>query len=73
MSLICKKKLKITYDSAINSLIESLKKPIESDIRKLNDEFILNFQGLKVYKNVCKYMFYGVLVKDYINISSGLK
>ena len=35
------KRPKITYDSAKNSLIESLKKPLESDIRKLNDEFVL--------------------------------
>ena len=35
------KKLKITYDSAVNLLKESLKKPLESDIRKLNDEFVL--------------------------------
>jgi len=33
------KKPKITYDSASNSLKESLKKPLESDIRKLNEEF----------------------------------
>ena len=36
------KKTQITYDSAINSLKEVLKKPIEPDIRKLNDEFIVN-------------------------------
>lgn len=36
------KKIQITYDSAINSLKEVLKKPIEADIRKLNDEFIVN-------------------------------
>jgi len=36
------KKTQITYDSAINSLKEVLKKPIEADIRKLNDEFIVN-------------------------------
>jgi hypothetical protein len=36
------KKVQITYDSAINSLKEVLKKPIEADIRKLNDEFIVN-------------------------------
>lgn len=35
------KKSQITYDSAINLLNESLKKPLESDIRKLNDEFVL--------------------------------
>ena len=35
------KKMEITLDSAINLLKESLKKPLESDIRKLNDEFIL--------------------------------
>jgi len=35
------KKTQITYDSAINSLKEVLKKPIEADIRKLNDEFIV--------------------------------
>jgi len=33
------KKPKITYNSASNSLKESLKKPLESDIRKLNEEF----------------------------------
>jgi hypothetical protein len=42
------KKLTITFDSAINSLKESLKKPLESDIRKLNDEFILK-QITEVY------------------------
>jgi hypothetical protein len=31
----------ITFDSAVDSLKESLKKPLESDIRKLNDEFVL--------------------------------
>jgi hypothetical protein len=35
------KKPQITYDSAINSLKESLKQPLESDIRKLNDKFTL--------------------------------
>ena len=35
------KKLQITFDSAIDLLKESLKKPLESDIRKLNDEFVL--------------------------------
>ena len=35
------KKSKITYDSAKILLKESLKKPLESDIRKLNEEFIL--------------------------------
>jgi hypothetical protein len=35
------KKLQITYDSAKNSLKESLKQPLESDIRKLNEEFTL--------------------------------
>lgn len=35
------KKLQITFDSAINLLQELLKKPIESDIRNLNEEFIL--------------------------------
>jgi hypothetical protein len=35
------KKSQMTYDSAINLLNESLKKPLESDIRKLNDEFVL--------------------------------
>jgi hypothetical protein len=33
------KKPKITYNSASNSLKESLKKPLESDIRNLNEEF----------------------------------
>jgi len=36
------KKTQITYDSAINSLKEVLQKPIGTDIRKLNDEFILD-------------------------------
>ncbi len=36
------KKSKITYDSAANSLKELLMKPLEADIRKLNDEFIVN-------------------------------
>jgi len=35
------KKLKITYVTAKNSLIELLKTPLEADIRKLNDEFVL--------------------------------
>ena len=35
------KNLEITFDSAINSLNELLKKPIESDIRNLNEEFNL--------------------------------
>ena len=35
------KKIQITFDSAIDLLKESLKKPLESDIRKLNDEFVL--------------------------------
>jgi hypothetical protein len=35
------KKIQITFDSAINLLKESLKKPLESDIRKLNEEFTL--------------------------------
>jgi hypothetical protein len=35
------KKPQLTYDSAINSLKESLKQPLESDIQKLNDEFTL--------------------------------
>ncbi len=36
------KKPKITYESAADSLKELLMKPLESDIRKLNDEFIVN-------------------------------
>ncbi len=36
------KKPSLTHDSAVNSLKESLKQPLESDIRKLNDEFTLN-------------------------------
>ncbi|MFQ5440955.1 MAG: hypothetical protein ACE5DL_05775 [Nitrosopumilaceae archaeon] len=36
------KKLKITFESAIKLLRESLKKPLESDIRKLNEELIVN-------------------------------
>ena len=35
------KKIQITFDSAINLLKESLKKLLESDIRKLNEEFTL--------------------------------
>ena len=35
------KKPKITFDSAANLLKDSLKKPLESDIRKLNEEFVL--------------------------------
>jgi len=35
------KKIQITFDSAINLLKESLKKPLESDITKLNEEFTL--------------------------------
>ena len=35
------KKIQITFDSAINLLKESLKKSLESDIRKLNEEFTL--------------------------------
>ncbi len=35
------KKPKITFDSAANLLKESLKKQLDSDIQKLNDEFVL--------------------------------
>ena len=42
------KKIQLTYDSAINSLKEVLQKPLEADIRKLNDEFILD-EITKVY------------------------
>lgn len=35
------KKPQITFDSAINLLQELLKKPLESDIRNLNEEFVL--------------------------------
>jgi len=35
------RKMQITFEDAINLLKESLKKPLESDIRKLNDEFNL--------------------------------
>jgi len=35
------KKTQITFDSAINLLKESLKKSLESDIRKLNEDFTL--------------------------------
>jgi len=35
------RKPNITYESAISSLKESLKKPLESSIRKLNEEFTL--------------------------------
>jgi len=42
------KKLKMALDSAINNLQELLKKPLESDIRKLNEEFILK-EITKIY------------------------
>jgi len=42
------KKIQLTYDSAINLLKEVLQKPLEADIRKLNDEFILD-EITKVY------------------------
>ncbi len=35
------KKLELTYNAAINKLQSQLKKPIESDVRELNDEFVL--------------------------------
>jgi len=35
------KKPELTYDAAINKLQSQLKKPIEDDVRKLNDEFVL--------------------------------
>jgi len=35
------KKPEITYDAAIKKLQSLLKKPIEDDVRKLNDEFVL--------------------------------
>jgi len=35
------KKPEITYDAAIKELQLQLKKPIEDDVRKLNDEFVL--------------------------------
>jgi len=35
------KKPEITYDAAIEKLQTSLKKPLEPDVRALNDEFIL--------------------------------
>ena len=35
------KKPEITYDAAINKLQSLLKKPMETDVRKLNDEFVL--------------------------------
>jgi hypothetical protein len=35
------KKPEITYDSAIEKLKELLKKPLEPDVRALNDEFVL--------------------------------
>ena len=35
------KKPEIAYDSAINILQSELKKPLESDVRELHDEFIL--------------------------------
>ena len=35
------KKPELTYDAAINKLQSELKKPMESDVRALNDEFVL--------------------------------
>ena len=35
------KKPELTYDAAINKLQFELKKPMESDVRKLHDEFVL--------------------------------
>jgi len=35
------KKPELTYDAAINKLQLELKKPIEDDVRELNDEFVL--------------------------------
>jgi len=35
------KKPELTYDAAINKLQSQLKKPIEADVRELNDEFVL--------------------------------
>jgi hypothetical protein len=35
------KKPELTYDAAINRLQSQLKKPIEADVRELNDEFVL--------------------------------
>ncbi|MEK0319283.1 MAG: hypothetical protein QQN43_06855, partial [Nitrosopumilus sp.] len=35
------KKPELTYDAAINKLQLQLKKPLEEDVRKLNDEFVL--------------------------------
>jgi hypothetical protein len=35
------KKPEITYDAAIEKLKEQLKKPMEPDVRGLNDEFVL--------------------------------
>jgi len=35
------KKPELTYDAAINKLQSELKKPIEDDVRELNDEFVL--------------------------------
>ncbi|QMU53488.1 MAG: hypothetical protein GKS07_00320 [Nitrosopumilus sp.] len=35
------KKLEITHDTAISKLESHLKKPLDSDVRELNDEFVL--------------------------------
>jgi hypothetical protein len=35
------KKPELTYDAAINKLQSQLKKPLESDVRNINDEFVL--------------------------------
>jgi len=35
------KKLELTYGAAINKLQSQLKKPIEADVRNINDEFVL--------------------------------
>ncbi len=35
------KKPELTYDAAISKLQSQLKKPLESDVRNINDEFVL--------------------------------
>ncbi len=35
------KKLELTYDAAISKLQSQLKKPLEADVRNINDEFVL--------------------------------
>jgi hypothetical protein len=42
------KKSELTYDAAISKLQLQLKKPLESDVRNINDEFVLR-EILEIY------------------------